>query len=74
MGCLHQVAANPEEIIDRAMHREKTLDVAGRFEAPHLAFALAGRLVGDFGAIVCILRGAVLDGAEGSPMSRSIAP
>ena len=74
MDRLHQVASNLKEIIDRSVDGEKTLGVAGRFEAPHLAFALAGRLVGDFGAIVCILRGVVLDGAEGSPMSRSIAP
>ncbi len=73
MGRLHQVASNPEEIIDRAMDREKTLDVAWGFEAPHLALALSSRLVRDFSAVVGVVRGAVMNGGEGGPLGRAVA-
>ena len=36
-----QMSAHPEEILDDAMHRGEALDVGGRLEALHLAFALS---------------------------------
>ena len=73
MDRLHQVAANPEEIIDRAVNREKTLDVAGRFEAAHLTLSLTGGLMGDFGSVIGVLIGTVVDGREGSSQGGPIA-
>ena len=52
MRRLHEVATYPKEIVDRAVDGEKALDVAQRFEATHVALALARGLVGDFGAII----------------------
>ena len=67
MDRLHQVAANPKEIIDRPVDGEKALDVAGRFEAAHLALALAGRLVRHFGTIVGVLGRAMRHGRHQGP-------
>ena len=47
-----QVSAHPEEILHNAVNGREALQMGGRLEAPHLAFALARRLMGDFGAIV----------------------
>ena len=65
-----QVAANTEEILDGAMHREKPLRVRGRFEPPHLALALPGRLVRDFCTIVRVLVCDVDDGWHHSLVRR----
>ena len=46
------MSAQPEAILHQAVHGHEPLHVGGRLEAPHLALALPGRLVGDFGAIV----------------------
>ena len=54
-----QVAADPEEILDDAVHRCKTLQMGSRLEPAHLAFPLAGRLMRDFRAIVFTLPGTV---------------
>ena len=68
----HQVPSNPEEIVDRSMDEKKALDVSWRFKSSHLSLPLAGWLMGDLGAVVSVLRGAVMDGREGSPMGRPI--
>ncbi len=73
MDSPHQVASNPKEIIDRTVDGEKTLDVAGRFEAPHLPFALARRLMRDLSAVVGVLLGAVRHGRYEGLMSSRIA-
>ena len=53
------VAAHTKEILNRSVHREKALRLRSGFEAPHLALALPGRLVGDLRAIVGVLVRAV---------------
>ena len=42
----HEVATYPKEIVDRAVDGEKASDMAQRFEATHVALALARGLVG----------------------------
>ena len=59
MNCPEQVAADPEEILDDAVHRGKPLQMGGRIEPAHLSLALPSRLVGDFGAVVPVLVRAV---------------
>ena len=53
------MSAHSEEILHEAVHGHEPLRMGGRLEAPHLALALPGRLVGDFGAIVRVLVRAV---------------
>ena len=74
MYCLHEMATNSKEIIERPVNGEKALDVSWRFEAPHLVCALSSRLVRDFGAVIRILRGTVMDGGKGGPLGRGITP
>ena len=54
-----EVTAETEQIQHDAVHRQETLRVRSRLEAPHLAFPLSRRLVRDFGAVVRILIRAV---------------
>lgn len=56
-----QVTPYAEEIPHETMHRHEALHVRGRFELAHLAFALARRLMRQFGPIVPVLRRAVHD-------------
>ena len=46
------MALTAESIVDRTMRRQKALGLAWRFESPHLAFPLPGRLVRDLGPVV----------------------
>ena len=64
MGGLHQVAPDPKEIVDGCMDKEEALNLSRRFEAAQVAFALAGRLMGDLGPIVGVLVSAVPHGGE----------
>ena len=64
IGGRHPVTAWPEEIVDGCMDREKVLHLARGFEAAHLAFLLAGRLMRDFRLIVQALVLAVLDAGQ----------
>jgi len=48
------MAPYSEEILDDSVEGEKPLGLASRFEAAHLPFPLAGRLMRGFGAIVGI--------------------
>ena len=68
MRGLHQMASQAKEIVDGAVDGEKALDVSRRFEAAHVAFALAGGLMRHLSAVVRILRGAVMDRGEGGPV------
>ena len=54
-----EVAADPKEILDGSMHREKPLRLASGFEPAHLTLPLPSRLVGDFRPIVRVLVRAV---------------
>ena len=54
-----QMSAHAEEILHYAVHGHEKLHVGSRLEAPHLALALPGRLVGDFRPIVRVLVRAV---------------
>jgi hypothetical protein len=49
------MSAHPEQILYEAVHGRKALHLGGRLEAPHLALALARRLMGDFSSIVRVL-------------------
>ncbi len=56
------MSADSEEILYDAMNRREALKMGGRLEAPHLAFALASRLMRDLRAIVLVLPRAVYHG------------
>ena len=58
------MTAGAEQIVDRAMGGEKALGMAGGFEPTHLPFPLAGRLVGQFGAVVQTLVLALFDAGD----------
>jgi hypothetical protein len=62
------MSAHPEEILYEAVHGGEASHLGGRLEAPHLALALARRLMRDFSAIVL-----VLTRARKSTMSEEIA-
>ncbi len=51
-----------EQIVNRAVDREKSLNLCRRFEATHLPFLLTGVLMGDFSSVVFVLPGSVGDG------------
>ena len=53
------MSAHSEEILHQSVHGHEPLHVGGGFEASHLALALPGWLVGDFGADVRVLVRAV---------------
>ena len=53
--------ADAKEILDDAVDRREALEVRDRFEAAHLALAVAGRLMRHFDAIVRIRGWAVQD-------------
>ena len=59
VGGPEQVAADPEEILNDAVHRCEPLQMGGRLEAAHLALALTGRLMRDLRAIVFVPPGTV---------------
>ena len=50
-----EVTTDPKQIQQDAVHQQESLRMCGRGEPPYLSLALAGRLVGDFGAIVGVL-------------------
>jgi hypothetical protein len=69
-----QMSPPCEQVVDDAVDTEKPLGLRARFEAPHLALALAGRLVGDLGAIVRVARCIVADRGHDDPMRGAVAP
>jgi hypothetical protein len=50
MSSLEQVTSHAKEIPNQSVHRQESLRVSGGFEPSHLSFALAGRLMRDFGS------------------------
>ena len=55
VSCPEQVAADPEQILDDAVHRCEPLQVGGRLEPAHLPRALTRRLMRDLRAVVFVL-------------------
>jgi len=53
------MTCNSEQIVNRAVYRQKSLKLRRRFEAPHLPFLLSGVLVRDFGTVVLVLPGSM---------------
>ncbi len=49
-----QMSADSEEILYDAVDGREALKMGGRLEAPHLAFALPGRLMRDLDSVVRI--------------------
>ena len=76
MSRLHQMPPHPKQIIDRTMDGEKALYMSERLKAAHVAFALAGGLMGDFSAVVGVLRSTVMHGRHtdsvGSPIAAQL--
>ena len=68
--------ADAKEILDDAVDRREALEVRDRFEAAHLALAVAGRLMRHFDAIVRIRGCAVQDrrdqGMAGGVIARQL--
>jgi hypothetical protein len=65
-----QVTAETEQIQHDAMHRQEPLRVCGGSERPHVALALAGRLVRHLRSIVFVLPRAVDDGRHRNAVRR----
>jgi hypothetical protein len=66
------MSAHSEEILYEAVHGRETLHLSGRLEAPHLALALARRLMGNLGSIVRVLVRGVDHRRHHGPTSRRI--
>ena len=56
------------------MSVQESLTLVGRFEAPHLAFALPCGLMGDFGPVVGVTFRDMNDRRHDGPVCRAIAP
>ena len=74
IGRPQQMPSDPEEIQDDAVDGQETLRLNGGLESSHLSLSLAGRLVGDFRPIVCVLAGVVDDGGHDRPVRYGVAP
>ncbi len=55
------MTSNSEQIVNRAVDREKSLNLCRRLEATHLVFLLPGVLVRDFRSVVFVAPGLVGD-------------
>jgi len=62
-----------EQVVNRAVDREKSLHVCRRFETTHPAFLLPSVLVGDFSSVVVVWPGSLSDGGEDLSVRRPIA-
>ena len=62
-----------EDVLYRAVNREKPLHLYRRFETTHLAFLLPSVLVGDFSAVVVLWLGSMGEGGEDLSVRRLIA-
>ena len=62
MDRFEMMTGNSEQVLNRAVDREKSLNLCRRFEATHLAFLLPGVLVRDFSSVVLVLPGSMGDG------------
>ena len=59
VSCPEQVAADPEQILDDAVHRCEPVQMGGRLEPSHLPLTLAGRLMRDLRSVVFVLASTV---------------
>jgi len=67
------VTAYAKEIPNDAVDRQESLRVSRGFEPSHLALALAGWLMRDFGSIVLVLRRALRDRGHHEAVGRRVA-
>ena len=68
------MTANAEQILDDTVEVKKLLGLTRRFEATHLPFPLAGRLMRNLSAIVRVAVHAMCDVAEGGSHCSRVAP
>ena len=68
------MTAYAEQILYDTVEGEKPLGLTGRFEATHLPFPLAGRLMRNLSAIVSVAVHAMCDVAEGGSHGCRVAP
>ena len=73
MDRFEMMTCNSEQVVNRTVDREKSLNLCRRFEATHLAFLLPGVLVGDFRSVIFVWPGSVGDGWENLSVRRRIA-
>ena len=68
-----QMSPDPEEILHHAMDGGEALEMGGRFETPHLAFALPRRLMREPCPVVGVLLRAVHDGRHHGSVGGRVA-
>jgi len=67
------MTGDSEQVLNRAVDREESLNLCRRFEATHLAFLLPGVLVRDLNAVVFVLPGSMADGSKNVSVHSRIA-
>ncbi len=73
VSCPEQVATDPEQILDDAVHRCEPLQVGGRLEPAHLPLALTSRLMRDRRSVVFVLPSTVDHGRHHGTMRGRVA-
>ena len=73
VSCPEQVAADPEQILDDAVHRCEPLQMGGRLESSHLPLALTSRLMRDLRSVVFVLPSTVDHGRHHGAVRRRVA-
>ncbi len=73
MDRFEMMTCDSEQVVNRAVDREKSLQLFRRFESTHLAFLLPGVLVGDFSSVVFVLPASMADGREDLSMCSWVA-
>ena len=71
---LEVVSANPEQVLNGTMDREKPLSLRHGLEAAHLTLLLPGTLVRDLGPVVLVLTRSMFNRWEDLTMGSGIAP
>ena len=74
MNRLEVVSANPEQVLNGTMDREKPLSLRHGLEASHLTLLLPGTLVRDLGPVVLVLTRSMFNRWEDLTMGSGIAP
>ena len=73
VSCPEQVAADPEQMLDAAVHRCEPLQMGRRLEPAHLPLALTSRLMRDLRSVVFVLPGTVEHGRHHRAVRRRVA-
>ena len=73
IGRSEKVTTVAEQIANASMDRKKALSLMSRLEASHRSFPLAGRLMGQLGAVVGVLCRVVERTGTSIPDGRPIA-